>query len=43
MLDRISWVRWILYIVALFLPIFIIYTIMKPADKIIDLWVFIVL
>ena len=33
MMDKITWVRWILYVVALFLPVFIIYTIAKPADK----------
>lgn len=32
-LDKVSWVRWILYVVALFLPIFIAYTIIKPIDQ----------
>lgn len=32
-LNKIGWVRWILYVVALFLPIFIAYTIIKPIDQ----------
>lgn len=32
-MDRISWVRWVLYVVSAFLPIFIIYTMVKPPDR----------
>ncbi|EHJ07002.1 bifunctional lysylphosphatidylglycerol flippase/synthetase MprF [Staphylococcus simiae] len=32
-IDKISWVRWVLYIVSAFLPIFIIYTMVKPPDR----------
>ncbi|UDI78336.1 bifunctional lysylphosphatidylglycerol flippase/synthetase MprF [Staphylococcus taiwanensis] len=32
-LNKIHWVRWILYLVALFLPIFVAYTVIKPIDQ----------
>lgn len=32
-LNKVSWVRWILYIVALFLPLFIAYTMINPIDR----------
>ena len=32
-INKVSWVRWILYVVALFLPLFIAYTMINPIDR----------
>ena len=32
-LNKITWVRWVLYAVSLFLPLFIIYSMVRPPDK----------
>lgn len=32
-LDKITWVRWVLYVVSFFLPLFIIYSMVRPPDK----------
>lgn len=32
-LDEMTWVRYVLYVVSAFLPVFIIYTVVKPPDR----------
>lgn len=32
-LDKVRFVKWVLYVVALFLPIFIVYTVVKPVTE----------